>query len=88
MAFIDRLTHRVTRACLYFFWTCVLLALGFCTFVGVKQVSEVRPVDVSPRRRFVAKRWTYDLELRAVNNEPQSWKESHGTAFSEHGSRT
>jgi len=35
VAFIDRLTRRFTRFSLYFFWTCILLALAFCTFVGI-----------------------------------------------------
>ena len=35
MAFIDRLTHRFARISLYFFWTCVLLGLAFCSFIGV-----------------------------------------------------
>jgi hypothetical protein len=35
MAFIDHLTLRLTRFSLYFFWTCILLALAFGTYVGV-----------------------------------------------------
>jgi hypothetical protein len=35
VAFIDRLTHRFTRFSLYFFWTCILLALASCAYVGV-----------------------------------------------------
>jgi hypothetical protein len=36
VAFIDRLTHRFSRLCLYLFWICVLLALAWCTFLGVR----------------------------------------------------
>ena len=36
MALIDRLTHRLSRACLCGFWICVVLALAFCTAVGVQ----------------------------------------------------
>ena len=40
MAFIDRLTRRFSRACLYLFWTCVLLALAWCAFIGVKAMGK------------------------------------------------
>ena len=36
MALVDRLTRGLTRASLYFFWICILLAVAFCSWVGVK----------------------------------------------------
>jgi hypothetical protein len=36
VALVDSLTRALTRACLYLFWICILLALAFCSWVGIK----------------------------------------------------
>jgi uncharacterized membrane protein len=39
VAFIDRLTRRFSRLCLFLFWICALLALAWCTAIGVGTCS-------------------------------------------------
>jgi hypothetical protein len=39
MALIDRMTRRLTRACLFVFWLCILLAAAWCAYIGFAALS-------------------------------------------------